>query len=1241
MAYLQRAVRLDPTASSLWKLLGNALIQDGKLVTGCAAFRAAVNLAPMADMEARAGLATVLTQLGQASEAAEELLQVRSIDPRSRVAALTSEPLERLCRRLMPAHRFASVQPSGRAEAWMSAIVALAKQKRILDVSSTALPAMLAATAGGAHRPVLRADNTPRSVVESLLEENQLDDDKKPGIELLPVGQNGLPAHVPSAPLLVGGSTPNMLIVDSDAIDIMASSFLPTICAARQMVAPEAEVMPSALEVHVAVIESHELTELNQVTDASTSFNLTAVNSLSHRTRLVRLSQLKHKMLTRSKPLLFLSLDDADLPSIDGDEVVELDVERTGTPHAIVVWHTFWLSCNADGEYEHPVSTGPDEASEAVRQVAHFLWPAKPGEANWVQEGERRKSASSQAKLDAWGASEAVEEAEAKLQEVTPAADAAIQKGLEAEAALANAREKASVLAKRAEIAQKGNQKQAAEAAKASEDAESERLTAEAMAPIAIEAGNAVKQAAKAMVDAMAVAVASAKAADAAAQEAWTLASVEADGSYTAAEVAATTTAAHAAEVTAATDQVHSTAKALVATIQAGHAAEAATEVGVKEPPTESVPSDAVAAGTSGDGPASDDGLGPVVYNGETIGTWLREAVAEPEPVVESESVAPATAPEPAKPPGSEFFSANGSARVYAGGHCRILVRRQARRIEFQLCAVHEPPPTRLPPQPSDGLADKENGQKAEGDNAPVKRSSVLLARSATDAQRVSDQNFATGRSGAPLAEYHFPMLNDKPRNNAFGGALTKAVQKLQPNLVLDIGAGTGLLAMYAARAGAPRVLAAEMAPEMARLATEMIATNGLTHAVRVVAAHSSRLRLEDAPHADPWERKADLLVFEILGTDPLCEGLLPALRDARSRLLHPDAVVIPCGIEVHAVLVSCEALMRLNSANVPTCGLNLSPLSAMSHRTRAVRLLEYPHVKLTRAKVTLKLRLDTTEPPPSSGETEVELTCEHTNTGHMVVAWFTCHLDNEISISTAPGVADPMRGYSWGQSAHFLPQPVNVEAGEVLRLRTRWTDMGLSFGIVRQREDYRGPKVVAAADTARKMMAHMTGHEGERYKARQKLHAEEEERKRIERERRAAIQREREAAKEAEREKLHFHKQQLAQLTNFEDQIRYMEENQMERPAPAKSSKVVTPAMTPTKVELPPVAAPAPASRPPSAPKVAPAPPSRPPSAPKPSPPPEPKPTPPLSKPVGPYRPMRDTSRKFHGGGSSTSSKQ
>ena len=210
-----------------------------------------------------------------------------------------------------------------------------------------------------------------------------------------------------------------------------------------------------------------------------------------------------------------------------------------------------------------------------------------------------------------------------------------------------------------------------------------------------------------------------------------------------------------------------------------------------------------------------------------------------------------------------------------------------------------------------------------------------LLARTGPDSQRVSSQNFGRGSETA-LADYHWPMLNDSSRNDAFASAIYRAVQKHQPKLTLDIGCGTGLLSMLAAKAGAKNVLGVEMSPQVALLATRLVQSHGLDHAVKVLSCHSSQLRLGADASLDKPDavvagdgRKAELLIFEILGTDPFCEGLLPALKDAKERLLTPDAVILPCELVVNVALVQSTDLIKLNAIaeESNTNGLDLQPL--------------------------------------------------------------------------------------------------------------------------------------------------------------------------------------------------------------------------------------------------------------------------------------------------------------------------
>src|SRR5262245_39237507 len=146
------------------------------------------------------------------------------------------------------------------------------------------------------------------------------------------------------------------------------------------------------------------------------------------------------------------------------------------------------------------------------------------------------------------------------------------------------------------------------------------------------------------------------------------------------------------------------------------------------------------------------------------------------------------------------------------------------------------------------------------------------------------------------VPSWHFRLVRDAARNNAYAGALRRAIH---PGCrVLEIGTGTGLLAMMAARAGAGAVVSCEVNPIVARLAQETIAVNGYADRVRTIARHSTAL---DA--ARDLGGRADVLVSEIFSNDAVGEGALPAIEDAWGRLLHPDAIVIPARVRIVVAL--------------------------------------------------------------------------------------------------------------------------------------------------------------------------------------------------------------------------------------------------------------------------------------------------------------------------------------------------
>lgn len=137
------------------------------------------------------------------------------------------------------------------------------------------------------------------------------------------------------------------------------------------------------------------------------------------------------------------------------------------------------------------------------------------------------------------------------------------------------------------------------------------------------------------------------------------------------------------------------------------------------------------------------------------------------------------------------------------------------------------------------------------------------------------------------VPSWHVPMMNDTPRNDAFEKAIVAAVAQHGDHArVLEIGTGSGLLAMMAARSGAKRVVTCESVPVIAETAERIVEHNGYGQNVRVVNKPSNELNV-----GEDLDERADILISEILSCDLLGEKVLDTFEDAHARLLRPNEI--------------------------------------------------------------------------------------------------------------------------------------------------------------------------------------------------------------------------------------------------------------------------------------------------------------------------------------------------------------
>lgn len=264
------------------------------------------------------------------------------------------------------------------------------------------------------------------------------------------------------------------------------------------------------------------------------------------------------------------------------------------------------------------------------------------------------------------------------------------------------------------------------------------------------------------------------------------------------------------------------------------------------------------------------------------------------------------------------------------------------------------------------------------------------------------------------VARWHFKIVADPRRNADYDAAIRRAVTP--ETRVLDIGAGSGLLAMMAARAGAASVASCEMNPAVAEAAAEIVEANGYGAQVRVIAKHSGEVDAE----ADMGGR-ADLLVSETISNDVVAQSWLSALEDAKARLLTPDARIIPARTIARVALAFDANLNQVRMGEVD--GFDLSGFNALAPARYQIRP-ESDRLTLRSAPADLfDFDFQNGTRFPERSATAGLLADGGEING--IVQWIAIGLDEDIWYENAPGEAS-----CWAPLFYPLGRPIAPPAG-------------------------------------------------------------------------------------------------------------------------------------------------------------------------------------------------------------------
>jgi histone-arginine methyltransferase CARM1 len=283
-------------------------------------------------------------------------------------------------------------------------------------------------------------------------------------------------------------------------------------------------------------------------------------------------------------------------------------------------------------------------------------------------------------------------------------------------------------------------------------------------------------------------------------------------------------------------------------------------------------------------------------------------------------------------------------------------------------------------------------------------------------------------------------MLEDSVRTSTYHLAILQNRSLFEGKVVLDLGAGSGILSFFAAQAGAKRVYAVE-ASGMAAKADLLAKANGFGNVISVI--HSKIEEIDSLPEA------VDVIISEPMGVMLFHERMIESFLYARDKFLAPQRrgaassmfpgagtiFVAPfTDAPMHADMKNCTQFWKSNNFY----GLNLSCLSEIA----VDQIFSQPVVggfdpKTLMAEAVSWDSSFSADSIESLLQIEIpfEFASKFTGIVHGLAGWFSVTFagpDASITLSTAP----EQERTHWQQCRFFFRNPLAVNAGQVIRGR-------------------------------------------------------------------------------------------------------------------------------------------------------------------------------------------------------------
>jgi len=270
----------------------------------------------------------------------------------------------------------------------------------------------------------------------------------------------------------------------------------------------------------------------------------------------------------------------------------------------------------------------------------------------------------------------------------------------------------------------------------------------------------------------------------------------------------------------------------------------------------------------------------------------------------------------------------------------------------------------------------------------------------------------------------HEEMLKDEVRMRTYKASILNNRHLIRDKIVLDVGCGTGIMSLFAAKAGAKKVIGIDYS-NIINQAKQIVIDNHLENVITLIKG-----KVEEVELPVP---KVDVIISEWMGYCLLYESMLPTVLYARDKWLVPDGVILPDKASINLCAIE-DAEYKEDKINFwdNVQGFNMSCIKKLALQEPLVDVVDPKQVMTTSARL-IDIDINTVKTADLTFKAPFRLVATRDDYCHALVASFDidfnkCH--KKISFSTAPNA----QYTHWKQTVFYLNDVLSIKRGEEIR---------------------------------------------------------------------------------------------------------------------------------------------------------------------------------------------------------------